>query len=125
MWILYLWLWVGFVVGSLVLGVLLAVGALRLLVGWRPKPTSARVAGGCAGASLFGFVYGALMWLGMSDSDAGLRAQTAAPPLCFGVLAMVAAAGLAMAGGWARRSGGSRERSRRQTTGTHAERNDS
>lgn len=107
--VLYMFLWIGFVVGSLGLGVLLAVAAIRLLFGWRPRPTLDRptLIGimGIAGASLFGFVFGAAVWFGYPPEDAHLRAPTAWPPLVFGVLAMATAVSIAVAGMVARRNG--------------------
>lgn len=107
--VLYFVLWGGFIIGSLLLGVLLAVVAVRLLFGWRPRPPrdwSVRAVVGLSGASLFGFAYGALMWFGFPPDDAS-RGITAIPPLVFGALAMAAAASVAVAGWDERRTGAS------------------
>lgn len=105
--ILYLGFWLAFLLGSLVLGMLFVVAAVRLLFGWRPRPTRDRavpVLVGLVGASVFGFAYGASMWLGFPPDDAS-RGITAIPPLVFGVLAVAAAAGVGVTGWCARRTG--------------------
>lgn len=107
--VLYVFLWGGFIIGSLLLGVLLAVAAVRLLFGWRPRPSrdwAVRVVVALAGTSLFGFAYGALMWFGFPPDDAS-RGITAIPPLVFGALAMAAAASVAVASWDERRTGAS------------------
>lgn len=97
--VLYLFLWGAFLIGSLALGLLLVVTAVRLLLGWRPRRPGDRVVpvvAGLAGASLFGFAYAAWMWFGFPPDDAS-RGITAIPPLVFGALAMAGAASIAVA----------------------------
>jgi hypothetical protein len=97
--VLYFFLWGGFIIGSLVLGVMLVGAGVRLLFGWRPRPPrnqAVRVVVGLSSASLFGVAYGAAMWFGFPPDDAS-RGITAIPPLLFGALAMVSAASVAVA----------------------------
>lgn len=88
-------LWFGFVVACLVLMAVLVVSALRLVLGWRPSPGPdvGQLIVVLAGASLFAFCYGVWMWFAFEPDDAS-RTISAAPPLLFATLAMIAALAL-------------------------------